>query len=180
MKYEFLKISQNSQENTCVRVSFLMKLQVSACNFIKKETLAPVFSCEFCKMFNNTFITEHLRVTVSQGFVRIKCTKDRGVVETFRNNGAFCHYFRKTFFTILVMLPSGSKKKTNQPVRWFLENIIPYINVFSGNVFLAPKQKLFFFFFLLFFRMGESIVCKQTNTNLMMIAYKWSSVLSWV
>ena len=26
-----------------------------ACNFIKKETLAPVFSCEFCKVSKNTF-----------------------------------------------------------------------------------------------------------------------------
>ena len=30
------------------------------CNFIKKETLAQVFSCEFCKIFKNTFFTEHL------------------------------------------------------------------------------------------------------------------------
>ena len=35
----FLKTSQNSQENTCARVSFLIKLQASACNFIKKVTL---------------------------------------------------------------------------------------------------------------------------------------------
>ena len=26
-----------------------------ACNFIKKETLARAFSCEFCKIFKNTF-----------------------------------------------------------------------------------------------------------------------------
>ena len=26
-----------------------------ACNFIKKETLAQVFSCEFCKIYKNTF-----------------------------------------------------------------------------------------------------------------------------
>ena len=32
----FLKNSQNSQENTCARVSFLMKLQLEASNFIKK------------------------------------------------------------------------------------------------------------------------------------------------
>ena len=32
-----LEISQNSQENTCARVSFIIKLQA---NFIKKETLA--------------------------------------------------------------------------------------------------------------------------------------------
>ena len=44
VKKIFLKILQNSQENTCGRV-----------NFIKKETLAQVFSCEFCKIFKNTF-----------------------------------------------------------------------------------------------------------------------------
>ena len=37
----FLKISQNSQENTSSRVSFL------ACNFIEKEPLAQLFSCDF-------------------------------------------------------------------------------------------------------------------------------------
>ena len=36
-----LKISQNSQETTCGRVSFLNK--VAGSNFIKKETLAQVF-----------------------------------------------------------------------------------------------------------------------------------------
>ena len=50
----FLEILQNSQENTCARVSFLIKLQ-AACNFIKKETLAQVFSIEFCKICKNTF-----------------------------------------------------------------------------------------------------------------------------
>ena len=34
-------------------------------NFIKKETLAQVFSCEFCKISKNTFFTEHLWTTVS-------------------------------------------------------------------------------------------------------------------
>ena len=36
-----------------------------ACNFIKKETLAEVFSCEFCEISKNTFFTEHLWVTAS-------------------------------------------------------------------------------------------------------------------
>ena len=56
----YLKNSQNLQENPCTRVSFLIKLQVSACNFIKKETLAQVFYCEFCEIFESTFFTEHL------------------------------------------------------------------------------------------------------------------------
>ena len=34
-----------------------------ACNFIKKETLAQVISCELLKKFKKTFFTEHLRTT---------------------------------------------------------------------------------------------------------------------
>ena len=36
-----------------------------ACNFIKKVTLAQVFSCEFCKIFKNTYSTEQLQTTAS-------------------------------------------------------------------------------------------------------------------
>ena len=45
VKKMFLKISKNSQESTCVRVSFLIKLG----SFIKRETVAQVFFCEFLK-----------------------------------------------------------------------------------------------------------------------------------
>ena len=48
-KRGFLKNSQNSQEN-----------------FFKEETLAQVFSCEFCKNFKNTFFVEHLWTTASR------------------------------------------------------------------------------------------------------------------
>ena len=58
----FLEISQNSQENTR---AFLMKLQASACNFIKKEALSQVFPCEFCEISKNIFFTEHLWATTS-------------------------------------------------------------------------------------------------------------------
>ena len=51
-KLLFLEISQNSQENTC-NVTYL------------KETLAQVFSCEFCEISKNIFFTEHLRPTAS-------------------------------------------------------------------------------------------------------------------
>ena len=30
-----------------------------AYNFIKKETMTKVFSCEFCEISKNTFFTEH-------------------------------------------------------------------------------------------------------------------------
>ena len=45
MKKVVLEISQHSQENTCTRVIFFLNKE--ACNFIKKETLAQVLSCEF-------------------------------------------------------------------------------------------------------------------------------------
>ena len=54
-----VKNSQNSEENTCARVSFL------TCSFIKKEALTKVFSCEFCDIFKNTLFTEHFWVTAS-------------------------------------------------------------------------------------------------------------------
>ena len=47
----FLEISQNSQENTCVRVSFLIMLQAIGLH---------VFSCEFFEISQNIFLTEHL------------------------------------------------------------------------------------------------------------------------
>ena len=45
----------------------LCKKVFEACNFIKKETLAQVFSCEFCEISKNTFFTEHLYTTASIG-----------------------------------------------------------------------------------------------------------------
>ena len=67
-----LKVSQNSQENTCAKVSFLIKLHAlgynfikketlaQTCNFIEKEALAQVFSCEFYEIFRKIFFSEHL------------------------------------------------------------------------------------------------------------------------
>ena len=70
VKKVFLEISQISQENTCTRVSFLIKLPA----FIKKENLAQVFSCEFCKVFKNTSLhrTPLVAASVSlQGSIQI-------------------------------------------------------------------------------------------------------------
>ena len=39
-----------------------LEFQADACNFIKKETLAKVFSDEFGKHFMNTFSTEHVQL----------------------------------------------------------------------------------------------------------------------
>ena len=50
VKNVFLETSQNSQENTCARVSFLIMLQV-----FLVPTLVQVFSCEFCEISKNIF-----------------------------------------------------------------------------------------------------------------------------
>ena len=57
MKKVFLKMSQNLQKSTCLRVSFLIK---TSGNFIKIEA-SPAFSYEFCEIFKNTFFMEHHR-----------------------------------------------------------------------------------------------------------------------
>ena len=56
LKKVFLKISQNSQENNCARISFLIKLHALACNFIKKATLSKMLSCEFWGIFKNILL----------------------------------------------------------------------------------------------------------------------------
>ena len=61
MKKSVLKTLQNSQENTCARVSFLVMLQDSVYHLVKNETQAQVFSCEFCEIFKNIIFTEYLQ-----------------------------------------------------------------------------------------------------------------------
>ena len=54
-------------------------------NFIKKETLAQVFSSEFCEISKNTFFTEHLRTTAS--------VKNAFVAEVTFNNSIEIYQF---------------------------------------------------------------------------------------
>ena len=52
-------------ENTCARVSFSTKLLGEARNFIKRDTLAQVFSWEFWEIFKNTYFEEHQQAAAS-------------------------------------------------------------------------------------------------------------------
>ena len=49
-KKVFLKISQISQENICVGISF-----DKVAGLQEKETSTKVFFCEFCKIFKNIY-----------------------------------------------------------------------------------------------------------------------------
>ena len=55
IKKVLLEISQNSQENTCARVSFLLRLQAFGLQLYQKRDSGK----------RNTFSTEHLRETAS-------------------------------------------------------------------------------------------------------------------
>ena len=66
VKKVFPEISQNSQENTCPKISFLIKLQASSCICTKKETLAYVFSYEFWKISESIFYCRTPPVAASQ------------------------------------------------------------------------------------------------------------------
>ena len=61
-----------------------------ACNFIKKETLAQVFSCDICEISKNTFFTEHLWTTASK-------------YSTFRQKKLYSHTFKPSLEEVIVM-----------------------------------------------------------------------------
>ena len=53
-----------------------------ACNFFKKEPLAQVFSCEFCEISKNTFLTEHVWTTASN-LLWLNFAPNLKVIKTF-------------------------------------------------------------------------------------------------
>ena len=56
----FFEILQNSQENICARVSFLIKLQGwRPATLLKKEIPTQAFSCEYCSVFKNNYLEKH-------------------------------------------------------------------------------------------------------------------------
>ena len=54
-----------TEKHLCQSLFLLKFIRPQACNFIKKETLTQVFSCEFCEIFKNSLFTEHLQATAS-------------------------------------------------------------------------------------------------------------------
>ena len=55
---------------------FFNKIVGLACNFIKKETLAQVFPCEFCEVSKNTF---PYRTVAVSGFISFPFSGERNV-----------------------------------------------------------------------------------------------------
>ena len=82
----FLEISQNAQENTCTRVSFLIKLQAEAYNFIKKGVWYRYFPVNFVKFLRTTFLQNTfgwllLNTYIGQNIKTINSKKLDGLLE---------------------------------------------------------------------------------------------------
>ena len=90
----FLEVSQTSQENTCARVSFLIKLQASG--------LAQMLFCEFCEISKTTF----LQNTSGRLFL---CNKKR-----FRQQWMFGIILRDFRAKMEKLARNGSKQKKCQ------------------------------------------------------------------
>ena len=59
-----IKVSDTDLKRLKTVNYFRKKVNLKFDNFLKKETLAHVFSCEFCEI-SKTFFTEHLWATAS-------------------------------------------------------------------------------------------------------------------
>ena len=60
VKKVFLEISQNSQENSCARVSFLIVVGLRAASLLRKRLYHRCFPVNFVKFVRTLFFTEHL------------------------------------------------------------------------------------------------------------------------
>ena len=53
---------------------------MDACNFIEKENLAKVFSCQFCEISKNSFFIEHLWCLLLELNVTVAQTKGAAII----------------------------------------------------------------------------------------------------
>ena len=75
---------------------FLTELQAKACNFIKKETLAQVLSCEFCEISKNTFCYRTPLVAASE-YKRFYRFYDHSLVLLIHLYFSFVSYYVFTY-----------------------------------------------------------------------------------
>ena len=92
LKKVFLEISQSSQQKNMCQSLFFNKVAGFACNFIKKEALVQVFSCEFREISKNTFFTKDLWLTASD-FIHLK--------------GATKSYFTRYSCVVIILFNTG-------------------------------------------------------------------------
>ena len=65
-KCDFNKVAKHRTSAWVLSVNLLHTLLKKSLNFITKESLTQVFSCEFCGISKNTFLNRTPRVAASQ------------------------------------------------------------------------------------------------------------------
>ena len=135
----FLKVLQNSQENTCAWVSFLIKLQTSNQQLYEHETLAQ--SCDFCETFKSTVFFFFFFFQKISGqlllFVTDRCNTFTDVSEQVASE--LWKYFVKNTYGIINAYNSKIQKSKN----YCIENgktIFFNLRVYRIKSLLAQKQ----------------------------------------
>ena len=97
-KNVFSEISQNSQENTCARVSFLIKLQARSATVLKKGLWHRCFPVNFAKFLRTPFLQNTLRRLLLKFLnSRETVSETNLLVNTF---SLFTLYFKERIFYI--------------------------------------------------------------------------------
>ena len=123
-------------------------LQSEPCNFIKKETLPQLFSCEFCKISKNTFTFRTPLVAASEHYIITSTCKNR----LWKVNAQFFCYQsislilendRKSWIPFLFISESlnGNKKGKILGILLF-ELLLPVVTGWVFKQYLA-LQKIF-------------------------------------
>ena len=112
-----------------------------ACNFIKIETLAQVFSGEFCKISKNTFFTEHVWGTASRRF----STVDLMSMIALRRIIFFLSI--TTMYEPCFAMSGGRRKKSLNFFSLRLRGWIKKVLIALVYWFLIRKTKLFLIYF---------------------------------
>ena len=89
VKKLFLRISENSQENTCTEVSFYQSYR------------SPVLSCEFCEIFKNTYFVKDWWTAAFENHVYLNSIEQ---FPEFQSDGGN-QKFRRTFWNLFKTLP---------------------------------------------------------------------------
>ena len=98
---------------------FLIKLQASAYDFIKKDILAQVFSCKCCEFFKNTFFIEHHRwLLLSMHCIISHSNTQNSTIIHSRKYGHWQCLFRITACFFCYWMLTVVKEKTASKKTW--------------------------------------------------------------
>ena len=114
----------------------------NACNCIKKETLAQVFSCEFYEISKNTFFTEHLRTIASEWLLDSS------------NSPTLCYILQKDVLIIIQLERRGIGQFSNS---WIFP--LRYFTVFAQN----SQIELQFWYLPISFSTQTAFLCPKST-----------------